>query len=214
MQSFTLRWVKFRIYYIKNSWLQSKHIAGTTKKAYLQGESVWKDQANEALFYLSPAILRKGEFSKGIYTLRDHPMLTSVKSELDLAQYRGITVPTWDQDWYIIRHLTKNLVTAKSQFEIHDKINKGQADFTLSEFNGELSHIFGKVHLSPIPNIKVLIKQTRHFVVRKDMPYSLDIFEALTLGLAKMRRAKMIVNMYQKGGIINPITKHWRAINN
>ncbi|MCF2949341.1 hypothetical protein L0668_14575 [Paraglaciecola aquimarina] len=182
------------------------------KKAYIQGESVWKDQANTELFHISPAILRKGEFSKGIYTLQGHPMLKTVKNLQSLQRYRGITVPAWEQDWYMLRQITKNLLTAKSQFEIYDRIKKGRADFTLGEFSSELTMVFGKMYLYPVPDIKIIIAQSRHFAVRKGMPHSTEIFEALSLGIAKMRSTKMIVDLFNRAGIINSTTDHWKII--
>lgn len=183
------------------------------KKAHLNGESVWRSQADLELFYSSPATLRAGEFEKGIYTLKNHPMMDQVRSIKDLKNYRGTTLSSWYQDWHLLRQLTDRLIKARSSLAIHDIINKNRADFTLAEFNRDMRLNLNGVTLYPVPNIKVEIKESRHFIVRRGMENSAEIIAAISKGLTQMRQLKMIKSTYVKTGFINPDVLKWKSLN-
>lgn len=182
------------------------------KKVHIAGETVWKDQADFSRFYISPPMLTIGEVEKGIYTLKTHPMMELVKNAQDLTNYRGITINSWHHDWNILRQLTGNMVRAPSPDSIHKMIKHDQADFTLGEFNHNMSISFGDTYLFPIPNIKIAVNQSRHFIVRKGMNNSEKIISAINKGLLKMRAQGIIRNTYIKTGFISSKATNWKVL--
>jgi hypothetical protein len=187
-------------------------LLGKQKKVHLLGESIWKDQADYEHFYVSPPLLKKGEFQKGIYTLKTHPMMKLVHNVDDLINYRGISINSWHHDWDILRHLTKNMFAAPSKSSIHKMIKHDRADFTLGEFNHDMSILMGGVYLYPIPNLKVVVDQSRHFVVRKGMKNSEKIISAFNKGLLEMLAQGTIKRMYMQTGFISSKAENWEIL--
>lgn len=203
---FTFRFVPSKNY--DKSLLLARH-----KQAHLSGESVWKSEADPELFYASPPIIRTGEFEKGIFTIKSHAMMLKVNEIKDLKSFRGVTMPSWKHDWRLLRKLTNRLVRANSPMTIHSMIANQQADFTLAEFNRDMRLDLNNVVLYPVPNVKIAIKQSRHFVVRKGMPNSQLVIDAITKGLTQMREQNMIKKIYIDAGFINQEVADWKTLN-
>lgn len=198
-------------FYVTPNYTRSLLLA-QQKKVHMTGESIWKDQADSSRFYVSPPVLRINEMEKGIYTTKDHPMMKYVQSFEDIRHYRGVTLPNWHHDWGLLRSLTKKVMSAPSSISVHKMIEKNRADFTLAEFSSSMTFELGKVILYPVPNVKVTIKQSRHFIVRKDMENSLKIITALNKGVVKMRSLGKIREIYTKTGFITPKTSDWKEL--
>ncbi|WP_158971530.1 hypothetical protein [Paraglaciecola sp. L3A3] len=180
------------------------------KKVHLQAQTVWLDQTDTERFYVSPALLKKGEIVKGIYTLKNHSIMQYVQKPEELSYFRGVTMPSWHHDWNTIRQLTKNVIAAPSPDSIHKMIEKDRADFTLGEFNQNMSILLGDVYLYPVPNMKIVINQSRHIAVRKDMAHSFEISQAINKGLLKMRASGIINKIYNQTGSRNPEIIDWK----
>lgn len=68
--------------------------------------------------------------------------------------------------------------------------------------------------LLPIPEVKVALNDSRHFVVSRGYPQSDEFFTALKNGVVKLRKEDAIVAIYRQAGVIgNPKTKNWRLLN-
>ena len=88
-------------------------------------------------------------------------------------------------------------------------------DFILMPFNStpDQSFVMNKVHLVPVKNIGVVLKDSRHFVISKKHPEGKEAYIAINKGLKILRQHGAIVKAYQQAGffvdrnkvkIINP----------
>lgn len=181
-------------------------------KIHIPGETIWKDEIDESLFYVTKALIEIGEMKKGLFTLGEHPMLTQVKTKQDLEKYVGIAPDKWTHDWQVISRLTPQLLNAPSSVAVHKMIAKGRADFTLGEFNTDMKIRLENVVLVPIPNMYVSLQQSRHFIIRKDVRHSKLIFEALEKGLALLKKQNFISQAYAASGFIPADIRNWKDI--
>ena len=75
-------------------------------------------------------------------------------------------------------------------------------DFILMPFNStpDRSFTMNKVHLIPVKNIGVVLKDSRHFVISKSHPKGREAFIAINKGLKILRQQGAIVKAYQQAG--------------
>ena len=94
-------------------------------------------------------------------------------------------------------------------------VNIQWIDFILMPFNStpDQSFTMDKVHLVPVKNIGVVLKDSRHFVISKAHPKGQEAYLAINKGLKILRKQGAIVKAYQQAGffvdtgivkIINP----------
>ncbi|MDO6719380.1 hypothetical protein Q4575_08215 [Psychrosphaera sp. 1_MG-2023] len=187
-------------------------VLANQRKVHIPGETIWKDEIDESIFYVSKPVIDVGEMKKGIFTLGNHPMLDVVKTKQDLQKYVGISPNKWTHDWQVISKLTPQLLNAPSSTAVHKMIAKGRADFTLGEFNSDMKIGLENVVLVPIPNMYVSLAQSRHFIVRKDVRNSKLIFLALEKGLSILKENKFINKAYTASGFTPAEIANWQDI--
>ena len=75
-------------------------------------------------------------------------------------------------------------------------------DFLLMAFNSNPDKSFtqNKISLVPVKNIGIILKDSRHFVISTKHPYGKQAFQAMELGLKKLREEKRIVKAYTQSG--------------
>ena len=137
-------------------------------KVHLSAETIWENQHNDDIFYLSEPIIPKGQFEVGVYVPSYRTDLLAVKSLKELQQYSAVSQKSWVNDWALLErlHLKKlhNVSTIPQMFKM---VGHGRIDFLLWTFtsNAQLSQKINNIELYPIPNIKFVIPQSRHYAV-------------------------------------------------
>jgi hypothetical protein len=88
-------------------------------------------------------------------------------------------------------------------------------DLMLVNFSvsNNLNMTFKDKQYQPINNLKVVLPDSRHFVVSKRHPRGKEVFEALQKGLTIMRKLGKIRKLYEQAGVINSKVKNWDIIN-
>lgn len=178
-------------------------------------ESVWSQDSIRESTYVSAELIRYGEFEKGVYVKHGHALLASDPDHLDLSSYRGITFKSWFFDWKIMGLLTPEPIPIVQLSSLFKMLAADRADFTLLEFPAKNTFdiIQDGLLLKPILGVKVLIPDSRRFIVSKKTLDGKTIFKALELGLVKLREKNRIRETYIKFGFINKRTEHWRILN-
>lgn len=181
-------------------------------------DSYWRQDAlplaNEV--YISDEVIRNGEYVAGIYTSPQNSKTLAVKRLSDLTELTAVSTPKWRTDWQTLQKLPlKDLTQDDSWLSMVRMVNIQWIDFILMPFNSTLdqSFIMDKIHLVPVKNIGVVLKDSRHFVISKSHPNGQEAYIAINKGLKILRQQNAIVKAYQQAGffvdtdiikIINP----------
>lgn len=178
-------------------------------------ETIWYEQAKLLNVDVSSPIFNSGQFQKALFTSETHKLRSSsaeyfVKNK---NRYVGITPSKWIYDWQAINSITPLIVDAPNQISIHKMVQAGRADFCFGEFSNNMQFKFGDITLFNIPGVKVVFRDSRHFIINKQAPNADKIYNALQLGLAKMKQSGQIKNLLHKTGFINDLANDWSVLN-
>ncbi len=187
-------------------------------KLLISFDSYWKQDAlplSEQV-YISDEVIRNGEYIAGIYTSPKNKKTLAVKELSDLKGLTSVSTPKWKTDWHTLQQLQlKKLTRDDSWLSMVRMVDIQWVDFILMPFNStpDRSFTMNKVHLIPVKNIGVVLKDSRHFVISKSHPKGREAFIAINKGLKILRQRGDIVKAYQQAGffiesnivkIINP----------
>lgn len=180
----------------------------------MPAETAWKTEIDEADFYISDPIFEEGSVELGVYALPTNLDIMKVNSLDELKKYKAVSSDSWVVDWATLKAMDVEAYSVSKLHLMFKLINARRADFLLNEFSSEkdLSMEIEGVRLVPVPNIKVGLKGSRHFIVSKKAPDAKKLFQALQKGLKKLRLKGTISKDFEKSGIVNPRVKNWKRI--
>lgn len=181
-------------------------------------DSYWQQDALPLAdkVYISDPVIRNGEYIAGIYTSPKNTKTLAIKELSDLAELTAVSTPKWRTDWKTLQQLPiKSLTRDDSWLSMVRMVDIQWIDFILMPFNStpDQSFVMNKVHLVPVKNIGVVLKDSRHFVISKKHPEGKEAYIAINKGLKILRQRGAIVKAYQQAGffvdrnkvkIINP----------
>lgn len=181
-------------------------------------DSYWQQDALplKNKVYISDEVIRNGEYVAGIYTSPKNSKTLAVNKLSDLTRLTAISTPKWRTDWKTLQQLPlKSLTRDDSWLSMVRMVDMQWIDFILMPFNStpDQSFTMDKVHLVPVKNIGVVLKDSRHFVISKAHPKGKEAYIAINKGLTILRKRGVIVKAYQQSGffidrekvkIINP----------
>jgi hypothetical protein len=185
--------------------------------ADLSAETIWDDEIaeNADVLLKTDAVVRNGEFEKGIYGLPGNSKLLSISTMDELRQYVVVTVGAWATDLKTINAMNlKGIEKASTIENVFLMVQKQHADFTLTEFsaNADLSVEFSGVKLVPVPNCKVAIAGSRSWVVGKKSPHADALLAALQSGIKILRVDGRIERALKESGFLNPKVANWKRL--
>ncbi|MCJ8294784.1 MAG: hypothetical protein MJK15_10295 [Colwellia sp.] len=166
--------------------------------------------------YISDAVIRNGEYIAGIYTSPKNTKTLAIEKLSDLTELTAVSTPKWRTDWQTLQQLPlKSLTRDDSWLSMVRMVDIQWIDFILMPFNStpDQSFVMNKVHLVPVKNIGVVLKDSRHFVISREHPEGKEAYIAINKGLKILRQHGAIVKAYQQAGffvdsnkvkIINP----------
>ncbi|MDC8772546.1 type 2 periplasmic-binding domain-containing protein [Roseateles albus] len=179
--------------------------------------SYWLDdilQAGKDLRASEPLVL-PGEFEAGIYVLPSNARALAAESLNDVRQLSGVSNRSWVLDWKTLEQLGIFQRQHVAQWEAMPKmVAAGRVDFLLAPFQAtpDLSLHVGNVRLIPIPNLKIGIQGSRHFIVSGKHPRSADLLASLNRGLAQLRQTGTIRKAYTESGFFNARVGKWTKL--
>ena len=168
-------------------------------------DSYWKSdaQALEDKLYISEPVIRNGEYVAGIYTSPYNQKVLKVKTLEDLQQLSSISTPKWRTDWKTLQSLNlKELTKENSWLSMTRMVNLQWVDFMLMPFNStpDQSFTMEKIHLIPVQNVAIVLKDSRHFVISKIHPQGEAAFIAINKGIKILRERGAISKAYTEAG--------------
>lgn len=174
----------------------------------------WGDFAGQEGLYRSDAVLRVGDFAKGVYTRPDHAELLKVKTLDELRQFKAVSSETWIYDWAALERMGIEAFSVSSYALMGRMVEHGRVDFLVGEFPGvaDLSQHINGFRFVPVPGIKITLPGSRHVAISKRAPHAKAIYDAVQIGLKIMHERGLIKKGYRAVGFFNPLTEDWHAV--
>lgn len=181
-------------------------------KLLISFDSYWLSDADKIKddVYISQPLIKKGEYIAGIYTSPNNKALLAIKELNDLKDFTAISTPKWNTDWKTLEALPlKELIREDEWLSQARMVNLGWVDFILMAFHSspDKSFTMDKIHLVPVPNIGIELKDSRNFVISKKHPLGQEAMKALNIGLNILRKEKRISKAYTEAGFFIDTTK-------
>ncbi|WP_323813941.1 hypothetical protein [Cellvibrio sp. NN19] len=180
--------------------------------------TIWQqdlDQVKDRVF-ISPPIVRDGEFLVGIYTSPHNQLALGSKSLAQLTQLRAVTSRQWKPDLQTLQELGfHKIMYTPNWINMARMINVGRVDITLAPFamTPDLRIQVDGIELMPIQGIKMVIPGSRHWPISQKHPYGEEFSEALNRGVAMLRDAGTIERAYRESGFFHPEVANWTLLN-
>ncbi|MPZ11539.1 MAG: hypothetical protein GEU89_15230 [Kiloniellaceae bacterium] len=174
----------------------------------------WGDFASHEDLYRSDAVLRVGDFVKGIYTRPDHTELLQVRTLEELRKFKAVSNETWIYDWTALQRMQIETFTVSRYALMGGTVEGRRVDFLVGEFPGvsDLSQYINGYRFTPVPGIKIALPGTRHVAVSKLAPHAKEVFDALQVGLAALHYRGLIRKGYRSVGFFNPLVEDWKIL--
>ncbi|WP_353518212.1 hypothetical protein [Thalassotalea sp. SU-HH00458] len=174
-------------------------------KLLISFDSYWLSDAKKLVndVHISLPLINKGEYIAGIYTNPNNKAVLEIKSLEDLAQFTAVSTPRWATDWKTLQALPlKDLIHEDEWLSQARMVNLGWIDFMLMAFHStkDQSFTMNKIHLVPVKNIGIELKDSRHYVISKKHPLGAEAIKAINIGLQALRKEKHISRAYQQAG--------------
>lgn len=149
--------------------------------------------------YISEPVIRKGEYIAGIYTSPKNKAVLAIKKLSDLQSFTAVSTPKWRTDWQTLQVLPlKEIIQEDEWLSQARMVSLRWVDFLLMPFNSTPDQSFSmkKIHLVPVQNIGIELKDSRHFVISKNHPHGKAAFIAMNIGLNELHNKNKIMQAY------------------
>ncbi|MCP4988103.1 MAG: hypothetical protein GY928_19260 [Colwellia sp.] len=181
-------------------------------KLLISFDSYWSRDAQplSSTVYISDELIRNGEYIAGIYTSPNNTQTLSITELSDLKALTAVSTSLWRTDWQTLQKLPlKKLIREDSWLSMVRMVDMQWIDFILMPFNStpDQSFTMDKVHLVPVKNIGVVLKDSRHFVISKEHPKGEEASMAINKGLKILRSRGAIVKAYTEAGFFVDLNK-------
>lgn len=174
-------------------------------KLLISFDSYWLSDAIALTpnIYISDAVIREGEYAAGLYTSPKNSAVLAIKKLSDLKDFTAVSTTKWRTDWKTLSQLPlKQLVAEDEWLSMARMVNLMWIDIIFMPFNSTEENIFtmDKITLIPVDGVAITFDDSRHFVISKKHPLGLQAFEAINIGLKKLREQKLITKAYTQAG--------------
>ncbi|QJB55535.1 hypothetical protein [Pseudodesulfovibrio sp. zrk46] len=174
-------------------------------------------QGYDKKLYVRDAITRFGEFQKGIYCLPHNLNVLAVTSSKELADAGTAIIGLhWNNDAKVLQDMgVRDIIRTPTYESIIKMIGAGRADWAPLEIPNtkDKAITYDGVTLVPVPQIKLSLLESRHYLVSKNHPRGREVFHALQSGLQKLQAQGFIRKALVSCGVINPDTRDWTILN-
>lgn len=164
--------------------------------------------------YISEPLIEKGDYFAGIFTSERHKEKYS-KVPISINDMSFVSSKDWHVDWLTLQSLKPKKLIHESDWIVMAKmVSRGWVDGMLAPFKKQdsFSYIGPDYNIVAIPNVKIALNDSRHFVVSKKHPLGKQTFDALQKGLKILNERGMIEKAYRQAGFINDDVSNWRTI--
>lgn len=171
----------------------------------LSFDTYWLSDANKLSdkVYISSPIVKRGHYMAGIYASPDNAKVFAIKELNDLQKLTGVSTPKWHTDWATLSALPlKELIREDEWLSQARMVHMQWVDFMLMPFypSSDGSFVLEQIKLQLVPDVAVLLDDSRHFVISKQHPQGELAYTALNKGLALLEQQGRIEQLYSQAG--------------
>ncbi len=183
-------------------------------KLHMMFSSTWLEDINPEKVFYTDAIIDKGSFEKGIYTLPEHKKLLAVKNLEELTKYSALSNQSYHADWAALKQMDIRTYSVHKWPLMFKMLQAGRADFLLAEFSPheDMAIYTDDIKVIPVANMKIVLNSSRHVIVNKSLASAEVIFNALQSGLAKLKQQGVVNKAYKELGLFDPRVKNWKIL--
>ncbi len=194
--------------------------------ADMWGVSVWAQSVVDSNYlYISDPVIELGEYDAVMYTNPSNKKALLVKSREQLQQLSVVSNRNYKIDWLTLSEIgIKKMIHTPVWESMIRFVDSGRADFMIAPLQlGEKYHLTRRYfqggrykktfRLVPIPNVKLYLNDSRHWIVNKQSSGSQEIIDALNKGLAILNESGKRKRALSECGFIRPELQSWTALN-
>lgn len=188
-----------------------------TGELVLSSDTFWFGdlKRHQDKLFISTPVIASGEYEAGLYTTIKNDKALKISHE-QLYQLVAVSNSQWSADWNTINSLPfKRIEDVNNWIAMVRLVDQGLVDVMLSVFlpTQDLVLSWQDIRLRPIPNIKVVLNDSRHFAVSREHPDGEKLFNSMNFGLRLLSRQGKIKEAYTKVGTFNQRVANWRVLN-
>ncbi|RJE78113.1 hypothetical protein CWB96_18420 [Pseudoalteromonas citrea] len=165
--------------------------------------------------YITEPLVEYGEYEAGFYVTKRNVALHDMPAER-LNQLTVVANPRWKVDWRALNNTDINVVSFIGPWEtMLEMVETNVVDAMLINFSVSESLVLnfeGREYV-PINELKLLLPDSRHFVVSKRHPEGEQVFNALNTGLAILKQRGILKKALIESGFISGRVKDWHMVN-
>ncbi|MBB1309691.1 hypothetical protein H5200_06425 [Pseudoalteromonas sp. SG43-7] len=175
-------------------------------------DSYWYEDAKSLAdkVYISDELIRKGEYFAGIFTSPNNKKVFQLQHLSDFNQLTSVSTPRWRTDWKTLSQLPlKDLVAEDEWLSQVRMVSMQWIDFMLMPLMPQMGnqYVLEDIVLQAVPNVLILLDDSRHFVISKRHPDGAQAFKALQKGLKILREQGAIEKAYRQAGFIPELSE-------
>ncbi len=180
-------------------------------------DTIWRSALinDDSNVFISEPVIRKGEYFAGLYTNKANLARLASMNLTHLNDISVVSSRDWHVDWITLQSFKPKQLLHESDWIVMAKtVSRGWVDVMLAPFTNQQPFQYSgpDYRIYAIPNIKIALQDSRHFVVSKHHPLGEAAFNALTKGLKILRENGTIERAYRQAGFLNSETESWRVI--
>lgn len=178
-----------------------------TGELLLSFDTYWLSDANRISdkIYISDPVIKKGQYLAGIFASPANKKVFAVKELSQLADLSAVSTPKWQTDWLTLSDLPlKELIQEDEWLSQARMVHMQWVDFMLMPLFKAPDGLYQleKIQLKMVPNVAILLNDSRHFVVSRLHPDGSAAAKALNVGLKKLRNKGKIELIYRSAGFL------------
>ncbi len=192
-------------------------------KLFIRGEalvsfdSVWRNAVRkyEQHVYISSPVIERGQYVAGLWTSPGNGKALAVRTSADLQQLTAVSSKSYEADWRTLEGLKlKNIRDEYAWISMATLVSKGWIDVMLAPFPRQQPFVIKQEHVTlvAVEGVKVLLDDSRHFVVSKHHPLGAATFAALQRGMLKLREQGVLNRAYAECGFYNSAVANWTLL--
>ncbi len=182
--------------------------------ALVSFDSIWRHAiekiASDVL--ISDAVIERGHYVAGLWTSPKNGKALAVRNTADLRQLTAVSSKSYEADWRTLEGLQLKAIRDEYQWNsMAMLVSKGWVDVMLAPFPRQAPFVYkqGHITLVAVHGVKVLLDDSRHFVVSKRHPLGLATYAALQRGLRLLKQQDVINRAYTECGFYNQAVADW-----
>ena len=180
-------------------------------------DSVWGKTAHklQSHLYISSAVIERGDYVAAIFTSPNNLKTKSIRQLSDFSGLTAVSSRAYAEDWQVLAQLPlRELRDEYNWSSMAMLVSRGWVDFMLAPFpqSRPFTYKAPGIELVAVEGVKVLLDDSRHFIVAKKHALSEPVFAALQQGLAILRRQGKLQQAYQDCGFFNAEVAHWTLL--